>query len=56
MDPRPIIYTVGVLFWLAFAGMTAYVIGNDGLTPLTFLSLVILLLIGAPLFGGLREK
>lgn len=52
---RSIIFSVGLLFWLAFAGMTAYVISNDGLTVLTVASIVILTLTGVPLFSALRE-
>lgn len=52
---RSIVFGVGLLFWLAFAGMTAYVISNDGFTVLTIASVVILAITGVPLFSSLRE-
>lgn len=56
-DPsiRSMVVAVGLIFWLAFAGMTAYVIGESGFTPLTVASLVIILLTGVPLLSSLRE-
>ena len=56
-DPtiRSMVVGVGLFFWLAFAGMTAYVIGEDGLTPLTVASVVIIALTGVPLMNSLRD-
>ena len=56
-DPtiRSIVVGVGLFFWLAFGGMTAYVIGEAGLTPLTVASVVIIVLTGVPLMSSLRE-
>ena len=56
-DPtiRSIVVGVGLFFWLAFAGMTAYVIAEDGLTPLTVASVLIITLTGVPLMSSLRD-
>ena len=52
---RAAVVGVGLIFWMAFLGMTAYVIGEAGLTVLTGASLVILILTGIPLLSSLRE-
>lgn len=56
-DPtiRSIVVAAGLIFWLAFVGMTAYVIGDAGLTPLTGAAALIILLTGIPLLSSLRE-
>ena len=58
MDDRSIrtaVVAVGLIFWLAFAGMTAFVIGEAGLTPLTVAAALIILLTGIPLLSSFRE-
>lgn len=52
---RAAVVTVGVIFWLAFAGMTMYVIAEDGITVLTVAAGLIILLTGVPLLNSLRE-
>lgn len=54
-DVRSMVVALGAIFWLAFAGMTAYVIADDGLTPLTVAALAIVVLTGIPLLSSLRE-
>ena len=58
MDDRSIrsaVVAVGLVFWLAFVGMTAFVIGEAGLTPLTVAAGLIILLTGVPLLSAFRE-
>lgn len=58
MDERSIrsaVVAVGLIFWLAFAGMTAVVIGEAGLTPLTVAAALIIVLTGIPLLNSFRE-
>jgi hypothetical protein len=56
-DPsiRTAVVAVGMIFWLAFAGMTAVVIGDAGATPLTVAAVVIVVLTGVPLLSALRD-
>jgi inner membrane protein involved in colicin E2 resistance len=52
---RAMVVGVGLFFWLAFAGMTAYVISEDGFTLLTGAAVLIVALTGVPLLSSFRE-
>ena len=53
-DVRTAVITVALIFWGLFALLTLSVVIEDGLDVLTVTSIVILALMGPPLFSALR--
>jgi hypothetical protein len=55
-DVRTAVVTALVIFWGLFALLTLSVIAEDGFDVLTVTSVVILALLGPPLFSSLRDR
>lgn len=53
-DVRTAVITVAVVFWVFFALLTLSVLIEDGIDVLSVTSVLILILLGPPLFGALR--
>lgn len=57
MDPnaRSAVMLVGLVFVILFAGMTLVVLAKDGFTILVFFSLVVVVLLGAAVWGAIND-
>ena len=53
---RRIILVLGFLLWATMAFLTFYVLFTSGPDVLVFISLVVVLVLGAGVFGALTEK
>jgi hypothetical protein len=52
---RRIVLVLGVLLWTAIAGLTFYVLFTEGPDVLVLISLLVVLVLGAGVFGALTE-
>lgn len=56
MNARTVIMLVAATLWLTITGLTLYVLIKEGPDVLIFVSLVVLVTLGAGIFGALNER